>query len=109
MIPALPGILMQKGMNAKAFNDLINHQSGLLGISGLSADMQTLLQHENNNKDAALAIDIFCYQIKKCIGGYIAALDGLDTLIFSGGIGENAPEIRKRICNDFNYIQHAIG
>ncbi len=101
--PGVIWFLMQKGMDAKAFNNLINHQSGLLGISGISSDVQQLLQ-EKNNKDAALAIDIFCYQIKKYIGGYTAALGGLDTLIFSGGIGENAPEIRTRICNDFAYL-----
>ncbi len=101
--PGVAWFLMQKGMDAKAFNNLINHKSGLLGISGISSDMQQLLQ-QKENKDAALAIDIFCYQIKKYIGGYTAALGGLDTLIFSGGIGENAPEIRARICNDFTYL-----
>lgn len=101
--PGVAWYLMQQGMDAKAFNNLINHQSGLLGISGLSADMQALLQQENENKDAALAIDIFCYQIKKYIGAYAAALGGLDTLVFSGGIGENAPVIRSRICAGFEY------
>ncbi len=91
------------GRDAKAFNNLINQQSGLLGISGLSADMQVLLHHEKENKDAALAVDIFCYQIKKYIGAYTAALGGLDTLVFSGGIGENASEIRSRICTGFEY------
>ncbi|MET3113330.1 acetate kinase [Pedobacter sp. CG_S7] len=102
--PGVACYLMQKGMDAKAFNDLINHQSGLLGISGISTDMQDLLRREKENKDAALAIDIFCYQVKKCIGGYAAALGGLDILVFSGGIGENAPEIRERICNDLGYL-----
>lgn len=101
--PGVAWYLMQQGMDANAFNDLINHQSGLLGISGLSADMKVLLQHEKDNKDAALAIDIFCYQIKKYIGAYTAALGGLDTLIFTGGIGENASVIRSRICAGFGY------
>ncbi len=101
--PGIAWYLMQQGMDAKTFNDVINHQSGLLGISGLSSDMQTLLQQESENKDVALAIDIFCYQIKKYIGAYIAALGGIDVLIFSGGIGENAAEIRKRICESFQY------
>jgi acetate kinase len=101
--PGVALFLMQQGMDAKTFNDIINHQSGLLGISGVSADMQTLLEKENENKDAALAIDIFCYQIKKYIGAYIAALNGLDILVFSGGIGENAAVIRKRICNGLEY------
>ncbi len=64
--------VMQHGMDANAFNDLINHQSGLLGISGISADMEELLQQEKQNTNAALAIDIFCYQIKKFIGAYAA-------------------------------------
>jgi acetate kinase len=102
--PGIAWLLMKQGMDAKQFNDIINHQSGLLGISGLSSDMQELLKHEKDNKDAALSIDIFCYQIKKYIGAYIAILNGLEILVFSGGIGENAPEIRKRICKDFNYL-----
>lgn len=101
--PGVAWYLMQEGMDAKAFNNLINHQSGLLGISGLSADMQALLQQEKENKDAALAIDIFCYQIKKYIGAYTAVLGGLDMLVFSGGIGEHAPVIRSRICAGCEY------
>ncbi len=102
--PGVAWYLMQKGMNAKDFNNLINHQSGLLGISGISSDMQDLLRLEKENKDAALAIEVFCYQIKKYIGAYIAVLGGLDMLVFSGGIGENAPAIRERICNELGYL-----
>ncbi len=101
--PGVAWYLIQKGMDEKRFNNLINHQSGLLGISGISSDMQELLQ-QKDNKDAVLAIDIFCYQIKKYIGAYTAALSGLDVLVFSGGIGENAPEIRTQICQDFGYL-----
>lgn len=104
MDPGIAWYFMQEGLNAKTFNDLINHKSGLLGISGYSSDMQDLLHQEKNNKDAALAIEIFCYQIKKYIGAYTAALGGLDTLVFSGGIGENAPVIRSRICKGFEYL-----
>ncbi len=106
--PGVAWYLMKQGMNAKTFNDVINHESGLVGISGLSADMQTLLEKENENKNAALAVDVFCYQIKKYIGAYIAALGGLDVLVFSGGIGENASEIRKRVCNGFEYMHIEI-
>lgn len=102
--PSVAWHLMQKGLDAKGFNEVINDQSGLLGISGCSADMSELLKQETRNKDAALAIDIFCYQIRKTIGAYTATLGGLDTLVFSGGIGENAPMIRKRICEGFNYL-----
>ncbi|HVX28431.1 MAG TPA: acetate/propionate family kinase [Parafilimonas sp.] len=106
--PGIAWYLMQQGMDAKAFNNLINHQSGLLGISGASSDMQDLLQQEKTNTDAALAVDIFCYQIAKYIGAYIAALNGLDALVFSGGIGENASVIRARICDAFQYINLSI-
>jgi len=102
--PGVAWYLMQEGLNAEAFNELINHQSGLLGISDFSSDMQDLLLREKKNKDAALAIEIFCYQIKKYIGAYTATLGGLDTLIFSGGIGENAAVIRSLICKGFAYL-----
>ena len=101
--PGVAWYLMQKGMNAKEFNDVINYQSGLLGISETTSDMQDLLQSEKEDERAAEAINIFCYQIKKYIGAYTAALEGLDILIFSGGIGENAPVIRSRICEGFRY------
>ena len=101
--PGISWYFMQKGMDAKAFNNLINHESGLLGISGVSADMQELIQHKKEDKNAALAIDIFCYQIKKYIGAYTAVLGGLDTLVFSGGIGENDAAIRAQICEGLQY------
>lgn len=102
--PGVALFLMRKGLNAENFNDLINHQSGLLGISGYSSDMEDLLLVEEENEDAALAIKICCYQIKKYIGAYTASLNGLDVLVFSGGIGENAPKIRSRICKGLNYL-----
>ncbi|MEO5947746.1 MAG: acetate/propionate family kinase [Chitinophagaceae bacterium] len=102
--PGIAWYFMQKGMDAKAFNDLVNHQSGLLGISGISSDMQDLLRLGKENKDAALAVNIFCYQVKKYIGGYAAALCGLDTLVFSGGIGEHSPEVRSKICENLEFL-----
>ncbi|MDQ6812953.1 MAG: acetate/propionate family kinase, partial [Bacteroidota bacterium] len=102
--PGVAWYLMQKGMDAKEFNDLNNHQSGLLGISGISANMQTLLQQEKQNTNAALAIDIFCYQIKKFIGAYTAVLGGLDILVFSGGIGEHSPDVRSRISDGLEFL-----
>jgi acetate kinase len=101
--PGVAWYLMQKGMNAKEFNDVINHKSGLLGISETTSDMQDLLKSEKEDERAAEAVNIFCYQIKKYIGAYTVALEGLDTLVFSGGIGENAPVIRSRICEGFRY------
>ncbi len=102
--PGVAWYLMKQGMDEKAFNTLINRQSGLLGISGVSADMEVLLQPENENKDTALAVDIFCYQIKKYIGAYTAALGGLDTLVFSGGIGEHSPQVRSKICDNLEFL-----
>lgn len=102
--PGVSWYFMKQGMDAKAFNNLINHQSGLLGISGLSGDMEALIQQESENEDAALAIAIFCYQIQKQIGAFAAALGGVETLVFSGGIGENAPEIRSRICEGLGFL-----
>jgi acetate kinase len=102
-----PGIawymLEKEGMEAKQFNDLINRQSGLLGVSEISADMRDLLLQESSDERAAEAVNLFCYQVKKWIGSYMAVLEGLDTIIFSGGIGENEPVIRTRICQGFTY------
>ena len=91
-------------MSAKEFNEMVNFQSGLLGISETSSDMRDLLDHETQDVRAAEAIAIFCYQIKKWIGAFAAALGGLDTLVFAGGIGENAPPIRARICDGLGFL-----
>jgi acetate kinase len=102
--PGVVWYLMKKGLNAKGFNKLINHQSSLLGISGISSDMEDLLLVEKEKKDVALAINIFCYQVKKYIGGYAAVLGGLDTLVFSGGIGEHSPGVRSKICDNLEFL-----
>ncbi len=88
-----------EGFNAKRFNKMVNSESGLLGISETSSDMHELLSIETQDHRAAEAISLFCYQVKKWIGAYIAVLGGLDTLVFTGGIGENEPTIRARICD----------
>ncbi|MEO7212031.1 MAG: acetate/propionate family kinase [Mucilaginibacter sp.] len=90
------------------FNHLVNHESGLLGISETTADMQQLLQMQHEDKRAAKAVDFFCYQCIKWIGAFTAVLGGLDTLIFSGGIGEHAPEIRERICSGLQFLGIAL-
>jgi acetate kinase len=103
-----PGIVwyLMKSENSspEQFNHLINYESGLLGISETSADMRLLLKMQTDDKRAAEAIELFCYQVKKWIGSFAAALGGLDTLIFSGGIGENAPEVRTRICHNMQFL-----
>ena len=80
-----------EGIDAKRFNEMVNHQSGLLGVSETSSDMRDLLERETQDVRAAEAVALFCYQVKKWIGAFAAALGGLDTLVFAGGIGENAP------------------
>ncbi len=92
------------GIDAKGFNEMVNFQSGLLGVSETSSDMRVLLDHETRDIRAAEAIALFCYQVKKCIGGFAAALGGLDTLVFAGGIGENAPAIRTRVCDGLGFL-----
>ncbi|HVC28951.1 MAG TPA: acetate/propionate family kinase, partial [Gammaproteobacteria bacterium] len=96
-----PGLVLYlartEKMGAKQFNEMINFESGLLGVSETSSDMRDLLQHETQDMRAAEAVALFCYQVRKCIGAFTAALGGLDTLVFAGGIGENAPQIRERI------------
>lgn len=85
-------------------NHMVNHESGLLGISQRSGDMRELLKHEATDSQAAEAIEFFCYQTRKCIGALAACLGGVDTLIFSGGIGEQSAVIRKRICSGLEFL-----
>ena len=91
-------------VTAKKFNEMVNFQSGLLGISETSSDMQDLLEREAKDMRAAEAVSLFCYQVKKWIGAFAAALGGLDTLVFAGGIGENAPQVRARICDGLGFL-----
>ena len=93
-----------EGLTTEQFDQLINQQAGLLGISETSSDMQELLALEETDSRAAEAIAMFCYQTKKWIGSYAAVLDGLDTLVFSGGIGENCDGIRSRICRGLSFL-----
>ena len=91
-------------MSAKQFNEMVNFQSGLLGVSETSFDMRDLLDRETQDVRAAEAVALFCYQVKKLIGAFAAALGGLDTLVFAGGIGENAPAVRARICDGLGFL-----
>ncbi len=91
-------------MSAKQFNHMVNLQSGLLGISETSSDMRDLLKHETQDVRAAEAVALFCYQVKKWIGSFAAALGGIETLVFAGGIGENAPAVRARICDGLGFL-----
>ena len=91
-------------MSATQFQEMVNHASGLLGVSEISSDLRDLLARESDDVRAAEAVALFCYQAKKWIGSFAAALGGLDTLVFAGGIGENAPVIRSRICVDLGFL-----
>jgi acetate kinase len=91
-------------MSAKQFNAMVNFQSGLLGVSETSSDMHDLLDCETQDVRAAESVALFCYQVKKWIGAFAAALGGLDTLVFAGGIGENAPPVRARICDGLGFL-----
>ena len=103
--PGLFGYLARtENMSAKQFNKMVNFKSGLLGISETSSDMQDLLACEHQDIRAAEAVALFCYQVKKYIGAYAAALGGLDTLVFAGGIGENSPLVRQRICDGLGFL-----
>jgi acetate kinase len=91
-------------MTAKQFQTMVNHESGLLGLSESSADVRDLLGREATDTRAAEALALFCYQARKWIGSFAAALGGLDTLVFAGGIGENAAPVRKRICDGLEFL-----
>ena len=95
-------------MSAARFQHMVTHESGLLGVSGISSDVRDLLAQEDADARAAEAVSLFCYQAKKWIGSYAAALGGLDTLVFAGGIGENAPLIRQRICEGLGFLGIAL-
>jgi acetate kinase len=103
--PGVAWYLMQtENLTPKQFNNLINHESGLLGVSETSSDMHDLLDRQGKDTRAAEAVDLFCYQVKKWIGAFAAALGGLDTLVFAGGIGEKAPVVRARICHGLEFL-----
>lgn len=103
-------VSVKEGLVLRDIETMLNKQSGLLGISGLTADMRELLAEEKENGDrrARLAVDVFCYRVKKYLGGYLAAMNGADAIVFAGGIGENSPEIRARICANLDWLGIAI-
>jgi acetate kinase len=101
-----PGVMLylmdERRMDARAIEHLLYHESGLLGVSGISSDMRTLLA--SNEPHARLAIDLYCYRMQREIGSLAAALGGLDAVVFTGGIGENAVAIRARVCRDAAWL-----
>jgi acetate kinase len=101
---ALLYLLDHDQMSAKDISKLVNKESGLLGVSGTSADMRVLVGRMDQDVHAAEAVDLFCYRAKKYVGAYAAVLGGLDVLVFAGGIGENSPVVRKRICDGLEFL-----
>jgi len=105
--PSILDFLSHKeGLSLAEIDGLLNKQSGLLGLSGLTNDMRELLEEEKEHQDrrASLAIDVFCKRIRKYIGAYLAEMGGTDAVIFTGGIGENSPAIRERVCEGMEWI-----
>jgi acetate kinase len=107
---ALEFLHHKEGLSFEELDGLLNKRSGLLGISGLTNDMRDLLAEEREHQDrrARLAIDIFCLRVRKYIGSYLARMNGADAVVFTGGIGENSAEIRKRICADLDFLGIAL-
>jgi acetate kinase len=103
-----PGVLLylirQKGLNAERAERLVNQEGGLLGVSGISSDMRDLMAREAQDSHAAEAVGLFCHLARKHLGSLAAILGGLDTLVFTAGIGENAPTIRSQICKDLDFL-----
>ncbi|QBB71163.1 acetate/propionate family kinase [Pseudolysobacter antarcticus] len=107
--PGLIGYFARtENMSPQQFNEMVTMQSGLLGMSETSSDMRDLLAHETHDVRAAEAVALFCYQVKKWIGAFAATLGGIDTLVFAGGIGENSPIIRTRICAGLEFLGIAL-
>lgn len=103
--PGVVSYLMRaEKMSVTGFEKMVNRESGLLGVSGISSDMRDLLAQESDDVRAAEAVALFCYQAKKWIGSFAAALGGLDTLVFAGGIGENSALVRWRICDQLGFL-----
>lgn len=103
-----PGVilhLLDSGHDAAAVRQLVDHDGGLKGLSGTTSDMQALLAARATDPRAALAIDVFCYQARKAIGAFAAALGGLEDLVFTGGIGEHAETVRAQICDGLGYLE----
>jgi acetate kinase len=103
--PGLVGYMARtERMSPEQFSTMANEESGLLGISGTSGDMRDLLHNESRDVRAAEAVALFCYQVSKWIGAFAAALGGLDTLVFAGGIGEHAAPVREKICAELGFL-----
>jgi acetate kinase len=97
-------LLRAEGLDADGLEQLVDHESGLKALSGGTSDMQVLLEARDHDARAQLAVDVFCDRVRKTIGGYAATLGGLDTLVFTGGIGEHAAAIRRQVCGGLEFL-----
>jgi len=102
--PGLVLYLLRSGYDAEGLEDLLDHKSGLLGVSKISGDMKTLLEKRTSEPNADQAVAMFCYGVRKFVGAFAAVLGGLDTLVFTGGIGERAAPVRREICNNLEFL-----
>jgi acetate kinase len=103
-----PGILVyalqRKGLDGDALDKALNHESGLLGLSGISSDMRQILAELPHNPDARLAVEVYVHRIRQTVGAMAATLGGVDALVFTAGVGERSQEIRKRVCENLGYL-----
>ena len=107
--PGLVRFLVEAGgLTVESFHAMVNHESGLLGVSETSPDLRDLLARQGEDVRAAEAVELYCYRVKAGIGALAAALGGLETLVFAGGIGENAPEVRRRVCDGLGFLGVAL-
>jgi acetate kinase len=101
--------MREKKLDGKALDEILNFKSGLLGISGVSADMREIIAAmQSGNQRAQLAFDIFLHRLRAGIGSMLASLNGADAIIFTGGIGENSPEVRAETCKHFSFLELAL-
>ena len=107
-----PGLLIyllrERGFDAERLDRALNHESGLLGVSGVSSDMRQVLEAMPHHEDARLAIDVYVHRLRQTIGAMAATLNGIDALVFTAGVGENAPEIRRRACANLGFLGIAL-
>ena len=103
-----PGILLyllrHKGLDVNALDKALNYESGLLGVSGFSSDLRRVLSALPSNPDARLAVDVYVHRIRQTVGAMAATLGGIDALVFTAGVGEHASEIRRRVCENLNFL-----
>jgi acetate kinase len=103
-----PGVLVyaiqREGLDGDALDKALNHESGLLGLSGISSDMRQILSELPHNRDARLAVEVYVHRIRQTVGAMTATLGGVDALVFTAGVGERSQEIRRRVCENLAYL-----